>query len=494
MITRPTREEFVRLAAVHATVPVVRELTADTVTPTGMLLRLARAGCHPFLLESVEGGERVARWSFAGNNPARVVTVRGGVAAIDGELVNAPTIETLRAHLVGRDRAPLPELPPFCGGAVGWLGYDAVRLLERLPTRLPDPLGLPEAWFGVYPAIAALDRVRQRLLLVATAAPCGGDPGAAYDEARERLIALEAMLAPPLDEARPAALPLPRGVPQPDESWQTAPADERFLEAVRLAREEIRAGEAFQIVLSRRWSRQLAASPLTLYRALRLTNPSPYMFYIDAGEAQVLGASPETLARTRGREAATCPIAGTRRRGRTSEEDAALADELVADEKERAEHLMLVDLGRNDIGRIAVPGSVRVARFMDVERYSHVMHMTSEVHGRVEPGRDALDVLLACFPAGTLTGAPKVRAMQLIEELEVVRRGVYGGAVGYFDSGGDMDACIAIRSAVVSRGAVHVQAGAGVVFDSVAEHELKECAAKARAVCLAAELAEDMRP
>jgi len=493
VITRPTREEFLRLAALHVTVPVVRELTADTVTSTGMLLRLARAGKHPFLLESVEGGERVARWSFAGADPTHVVTVRQGVAAVDGVLANAPALEVLRGHLVGRDRAPLPDLPPFCGGAVGWLGYDAVRLIEKLPTRLPDPLGLPEAWFGVYPAVAALDRVRQRLLLVCTAT-VGGDAGAAYDEARERLIGLERMLAPPLDEARPAALPVARGVLQPDETWEVAPGDERFLESVRLAREEIRAGEAFQIVLSRRWSRRLETTPITLYRALRLTNPSPYMFFIDAGEAQVLGASPETLARLRGRDAATCPIAGTRRRGRTSEEDAALAEELVADEKERSEHLMLVDLGRNDIGRVAAPGSVKVARFMDVERYSHVMHMTSEVHGRVEPGRDALDVLLACFPAGTLTGAPKVRAMQLIEELEVVRRGVYGGAVGYFDTGGDMDACIAIRSAVVARGSVHVQAGAGVVFDSVAEHELKECAAKARAVCLAAELAEDMRP
>ena len=493
MITRPTREEFLRLAALHATVPVVRELTADTVTSTGMLLRLARSGRHPFLLESVEGGERVARWSFAGANPARVVSLHHGAVAVDGVLVNTAPVEALRAHLVGRDRAPLADLPPFCGGAVGWLGYDGVRLLERLPTRLPDPLGLPEAWFGVYPAIAALDRVRQRLLLVATA-PAGGDAGAAYDAARERLVELERMLAPPLDEARPAALPVARGVPQPDEAWEVAPGDERFLDAVRLAREEIRAGEAFQIVLSRRWSRRLEATPITLYRALRLTNPSPYMFYIDAGEAQVLGSSPETVARLRGRDAATCPIAGTRRRGRTPEEDAALAEELVADEKERAEHLMLVDLGRNDIGRVAAPGSVKVARFMEVERYSHVMHMTSEVHGRVEPGRDALDVLLACFPAGTLTGAPKVRAMQLIEELEVVRRGLYGGAVGYFDTGGDMDACIAIRSAVVSRGTVHVQAGAGVVFDSIAEHELQECASKARAVCLAAELAEDMRP
>jgi anthranilate synthase component I len=490
---RPSREEFLRLAARHAAVPLVLELTADTVTSTGMLLRLLRWGRNPFLLESVEGGERVARWCFAGANPDRIVTLRHGTVTVNGEPAEAAPLEALRHNLLGRGRAPLPDLPPFCGGAVGWLGYDVVRLLEKLPTRLPDPLGLPDAWFAVYPEIAALDRVRQRLLLVATVA-IGADPAAAYEHASQRLAELQRVLAAPLDEARPAALPAERGPAQPDERWAVAPDDERFLETVRLAREEIRAGEAFQVVLSRRWSRALDASAVSLYRALRLTNPSPYMFYLDAGEAQVLGASPETLARLRGREAATCPIAGTRRRGGSAEEDTALAAELVADEKERAEHLMLVDLGRNDIGRIASPGSVKVVRFMDIERYSHVMHLTSEVHGELEAGRDALDVLLACFPAGTLSGAPKVRAMQLIEQLEVVRRGVYGGAVGYFDSGGDMDACIAIRTAVVSRGTVHAQAGAGIVFDSVAEHELQECSSKARAVCLAAALAEEMQP
>jgi anthranilate synthase component 1 len=492
-VTRPTRDEFLRLAERHAVVPLVVELTADTVTSTGMLLRLMRWGRHPFLLESVEGGERVARWSFAGANPERVISLNDGVVSVNGSAVNAAPVQALREHLVGRGRAPVADLPPFCGGAVGWLGYDVVRLLEKLPTRLPDPLGVPDAWFGVYPAIAALDRVRQRLLLVATVR-VGENPAAAYDGAREALRELERVLATPLDEARPAAIPAAPAAVQPDGHWAAAAGEERYLDVVRLAREEIRAGEAFQVVLSRRWSREIAASPVTLYRALRLTNPSPYMFYVDAGEAQVLGASPETLARLRGRVAGTCPIAGTRRRGQSAAEDAALAAELLADEKERAEHLMLVDLGRNDIGRIAVPGSVKVVRFMDVERYSHVMHLTSEVHGELEPGRDALDVLLSCFPAGTLTGAPKVRAMQLIEELEVVRRGVYGGAVGYFDSGGDMDACIAIRTAVVRRGTVHVQAGAGIVFDSVAEHELQECASKARAICLAAALAEEMRP
>ena len=492
-VIRPSRAQFAALAAHHAVVPVVRELTADTVTPTGMLLRLARDGRHPFLLESVEGGERVARWSFAGADPSQVVTVRDGRVSVDGIGVDDAPLEVLRRTLTGTGRAPLDDLPPFAGGAVGWLGYDAVRLIERIPAHLPDPLGLPEAWFAVYPAVAALDRVRQRLLLVASVSTeDGGD--AAYDRALATLDHLEEVLASPLDEARPAGIPSSDAAAQPDASWTVAPEDERFLASVARAREEICAGECFQIVLSRRWSRATSASPLMLYRALRLANPSPYMFYLDAGEAQILGSSPETLARLRGNHASTCPIAGTRRRGHTAAEDARLAVELSADEKERAEHLMLVDLGRNDIGKVSRPSSVRVVRFMEVERYSQVMHLASEVQGELETGRDALDVLLACFPAGTLTGAPKVRAMELIEELEVLRRGVYGGAVGYFDSGGDMDACIAIRTAVVSRGAVHVQAGAGVVFDSEPESELAECGSKARALCLAALVAEEMQP
>jgi anthranilate synthase component 1 len=491
-LIRPTRAQFAALAAHHRMVPVVRELTADTVTPTGMLLRLARAGRYPFLLESVEGGERVARWSFAGADPARVVSLRNARVTVDGAEVHGTPLELLRHTLTGPGRAPLEDLPPFAGGAVGWVAYDAVRLLEEIPAHLPDTLSLPDAWFGVYPAVAALDRVRQRLLLIVTVR-IATEADQAYDQALAALDHLEGALASPLDEARPAAVPVAEASSEPDRSWTVAPEDERFLAAVARAREEICAGECFQIVLSRRWSRPTSASPIGLYRALRLANPSPYMFYLDAGEAQILGSSPETLARLRGNQASTCPIAGTRRRGRSAAEDARLAAELVADEKERAEHLMLVDLGRNDIGKISRAGSVKVVRFMDVERYSQVMHLTSEVEGQLETGHDALDVLMACFPAGTLTGAPKVRAMELIEELEVLRRGVYGGAVGYFDFGGDMDACIAIRTAVVAEGAVHVQAGAGVVFDSEPSSELAECSSKARALCLAVRLAEGMQ-
>jgi anthranilate synthase component 1 len=488
-MSRPSLPEFLALARRYPLVPVVKELTADTVTPTGMLLRLARAGRCPFLLESVEGGERVGRWSLAGCDPVRVVSVEEGVVRRDGQEVAGPPLAVLRRELLGEGRAPVEDLPPFAGGAVGWLGYDAVRLLERLPERLPDPLRLPQAWFGIYPAVAALDRVRQRLLLVALGEGSAGEAG--YAHALARLAHLERVLAAPLDAARPAVLPSLVEAPFQG-PWEVVPEETHFLAAVSRAREEIRAGEAFQIVLSRRWSRRLEVSPILLYRALRLTNPSPYMFYLDAGRAQVLGSSPETLARLRGRLATTCPIAGTRRRGRTPQEDASLAEELLSDEKERAEHLMLVDLGRNDVGRVARPGTVEVVRFMDVERYSHVMHLVSEVRGELEAGLDALDLLLACFPAGTLTGAPKIRAMELIEELETVRRGVYGGAVGYVDSGGDMDFCIAIRTAVASGGAVHVQAGAGVVFDSDPQRELRECESKAAALTLAVQLAEGM--
>ncbi len=491
-MTYPDLPTFSRLAAHAPVVPVVRELTADTVTPYGMLLRLFRWGKHPFLLESVEGGERVARWSFAGANPRRLVTLRGNEVAVDGRKLGGDPVPLLRELLSGPGRAQLPGLPPFAGGAVGYLAYDMVRLLERLPDRLPDPLTLPEAWFGEYRVVAALDRVRQRLLLIAT--PDLGERGVegAYRQALAALDELEAVLASPLDAAAP------KGIPEGHEGLPleaaVAPSDEAYLRAVEQARDAIRAGEAFQIVLSRRWTIPFPHSPLALYRALRLTNPSPYMFYLDTGAAQVLGSSPETLARLRGDVATTCPIAGTRRRGQTAEEDLELERELLADEKERAEHVMLVDLARNDLGRVCEPGSVTLRRVMEVERFSHVMHLVSEVSGKVLPGTTALDVLLSCFPAGTLTGAPKVRAMELIEELEPLRRGIYGGAVGYFDVGGDMDACIAIRTAVLAGGKAHLQAGAGVVFDSVPERELAECAHKVRALVAAANMAGGLEP
>ncbi len=489
MASIPNRDRFLELAERYDVVPVRRELTADAATPLVLWRVLADDGRNPFLLESVEGGERVARFSFVGADPCRIVEIRGGTAYVDGAPVSGDPLSVLRRE---SDWGRVPELdgfPPFCGGAVGYFGYDAVRMIEDIPSSCTDEDGLGQAWFGLYDTIVALDRARQRLVLV-TAALIEGDPVAAWEQAEERLDALERKL-----DGAGAALrveEVPRVGTDPWDGWRSSPGDAAFLEMVRTAREAILAGEIFQVVLSRRWRRMPRASTVEIYRMLRLTNPSPYMFLLDTGRARLLGASPEMLVRVRGGEATTCPIAGTRPRGKTSGEDRRLEAELLADPKERAEHVMLVDLGRNDIGRVSVPGTVRIVREMDVERYSHVMHMVSEVSGRLQDGLDAWDALAACFPAGTLSGAPKVRAMEIIDQLEGVRRGVYGGAVGYRNINGDLDSCIAIRTLVERGGTVVVQAGAGIVYDSIPENELAECANKARALIEAVSMAEEL--
>lgn len=490
---RPAAAEFAALATRYARVPVVRELTADALTPTGMLLRLARAGRSPFLLESVEGRDAVARWSFAGVGPRRVVCGRGERVEIDGISQIGRPPEVLRRVLAPQERAPLEGLPPLAGGMVGWLGFDVARLVEGQTSRLPDPLNAPDFWLAQYPAVAALDRVAQRLLLVTTADVAGGVERA-WSEANERLDALESALAAPSPEVRPVRVPSLQPGPQPDGSWEVAPDDERFLAAAERLAETVAAGECFEVVLSRRWSRSLGVSPLTLYRACRLLTPLPYLFFIDAGDVQVVGAAPDTAARLRGRAASVAPVAGMRRRGRTAAEEAHLAAELTADERVRAEHLLLVDMARNDLGKICRPGTIEVARFMEVERFSHALHLASEVRGELAPGKDALDVALACLPVPSLVGAPRTRALALIDELEVLRRGVWAGAVGYFDAAGDMDLCPVNRAAVVARGTVHVQAGAAVVFDSLAESELAECANKALRIALAVLLARGMQP
>ncbi|NOZ79720.1 MAG: anthranilate synthase component I family protein [Acidobacteria bacterium] len=485
----PAPDRFVELADRFDVVPVRRELTADAATPLALWRILAATGRNPFLLESVEGGERVARFSFVGADPCRIVEIRGGTAYVDGAPVGGTPLDVLRRESDWGRVPPLDEFPPFCGGAVGYLGYDAVRTLENIPDTCTDEDGLGEAWFGLYDTIVALDRARQRLVLV-TAARIGGDPTGAWRRAEDRLDALERKLAGAGTALTVEEVP-PVGT-DPWEGWRPAPGDEAFLGMVRSAREEILAGEIFQVVLSRRWRRMPRTSAVEIYRMLRLTNPSPYMFLFDTGRARVLGASPEMLVRVRGGVATTCPIAGTRPRGAGPDEDRRLEAELLADPKERAEHVMLVDLGRNDIGRVSVPGSVRIVREMDVERYSHVMHMVSEVSGRLREDVDAWEALAACFPAGTLSGAPKVRAMEIIDELEGVRRGVYGGAVGYRNINGDLDSCIAIRTLVERGGTVVVQAGAGIVYDSIPENELAECANKARALVEAVSMAEEL--
>ncbi len=489
MNLRPTKSEFLELAQRHDVVPVIHQLTSDTVTPFTVFSQLSKTGRNPFLLESVEGGERVARYSFIGADPWRILEIRGGVAFVDGVPQEGDPIGVLRAQTQVGSVAPIEDVPPFAGGAVGHVGYDAIRLVEDIPDSGRDETGLPEAWFGLYDGVIALDRARQRLLLVALAR-IDGDPEMAWEQACGRLEALRRAVVERDDGGGPHAIPDCDG--DPWSGWQVTPTEERFLEIVGTARDHILAGDIFQVVLSRRWRKVPRCRAEAIYRMLRLTNPSPYMFFLDTGQARIFGSSPEMLVSVRDGVVATCPIAGTRPRGADSVEDAHLAAELLADPKERAEHVMLVDLGRNDIGRVAAPGTVKITREMDIERYSHVMHLVSEVEGRLRNDFDGWQALFACFPAGTLSGAPKVRAMEIIDELEEVRRGVYGGAVGYINIDGTLDFCIAIRTVVERGGVVHIQAGAGIVYDSVAETELQECRNKASALAKAVAMAEEM--
>ncbi|MEE4270785.1 MAG: anthranilate synthase component I family protein [Thermoanaerobaculales bacterium] len=487
MEERPNKTQFLALARDYDVVPVVRELTSDTVTPFTVYSRLAARGRNPFLLESVEGGERVARYSFAGSDPFRIVELRDGGVLVDGVPEPGDPIEGLRrATDLGRV-APVDDLPPFAGGAMGYLSYDAVRLVEDIPATGRDEGGLPDGWYGLYDSVVALDRARQRLQIVVMAR-VESDPEAAWRTAVARLDALHGALTTGGEGPMPHTLPVPPG--DSWDGWRVTPSDDEFLERVARAREYILAGDIFQVVPSRRWRRVPRCNASEIYRMLRVTNPSPYMFLFDTGNARILGSSPEMLTRVEGRKVSTCPIAGTRPRGADPEEDLRLEAELKADPKELAEHTMLVDLGRNDIGRVAVPGTVRVAREAEVERYSHVMHLVSEVQGELRDDCDGWDALFACFPAGTLSGAPKVRAMEIIDELEEVRRGVYGGAVGYRNAAGDMDSCIAIRTLVERGGVAHIQAGAGIVFDSVPATELDECRNKANALVVAVAMAE----
>lgn len=484
---RPRREEFVELAQRFEVVPVIHELTSDTVTPFKVFSRLSRSGRNPFLLESVEGGERVARYSFIGVDPWRIIEVRNGVALVDGVSQAGDPVDVLRRETLAGTVAPVDDLPPFAGGAVGHIGYDAVRLVERIPDSGRDETGLPEAWFGLYDGVVALDRARQRLLLVVLAR-IEGDPEEGWKSALSRLARMRGALEGGMEGPRPHAIPDPEGDPWQD--WAATPTEEKYLEGVAAAREHILAGDIFQVVLSRRWRRVPRCTAEEIYRMLRLTNPSPYMFFLDTGQARIFGSSPEMLVRARDGVVSACPIAGTRSRGVDFDQDARMEEELLADPKERAEHVMLVDLGRNDVGRVAAPGTVRVVRHMEVERYSHVMHLVSEVEGDLKDGCDGWDALFACFPAGTLSGAPKVRAMEIIDDLEEVRRGVYGGAVGYINIDGNLDFCIAIRTAVERGGVVHIQAGAGIVYDSVPEKELEECRNKASVLANAVAMAE----
>ncbi len=485
----PGREAVLRLFERGDLVPVYRKLTADLETPVSVYLKLARAGDISFLLESVEGGEQIGRYSFLGVNPKGVITVTGSTVTrtLHGETTTralAPGQDPL--HAVKQEFARvkpvrLEGLPRFVGGAVGYLAYDVVRYFERLPETARRDLDVPDAAFLLPDTLVIFDHAKHQLIILANAHNTG-DPDAAYDDAVRRIDQIVAALRQPLPPQPP---PPPLG-----EALESNVSRERFEENVRRAKDYIAAGDAFQIVISQRFSCRTSASPLAIYRALRVLNPSPYMFLLNFGAYSLIGASPEMMVRLEDGIATVRPIAGTRQRGANELEDQRLEAELLADAKERAEHVMLVDLGRNDLGRVCDFGTVKVPRMMYVERYSHVMHIVSQVEGRMRQGMDAFDLLRATFPAGTLSGAPKVRAMEIIEELEGTRRATYGGAVGYFSFDGSMDTCITIRAVLLQDGMAHIQVGAGIVADSDPAGEYDETINKARGVALAIQQAE----
>ncbi len=499
--TQPGEREFGRLAEEHTLIPVYRTVVADLETPVGAFLRLAADAPDAFLLESVEGGERVGRYTFIGIEPYRRMVARGRTITVeeaggarrefDGDL-----FAELKRELGGHRPARLPGLPPFTAGAVGFVAYDAVRSIERLPAIAPDELGVPDASLMFFDQVVAFDHVRQEIFLMVTAdlarQPAGEPPEEAYRRAEARLDALERRLARPLPTPQaPQEKPAPMEV-RP----RTSKAD--YLRAVEQVKSYVSAGDVFQTVLSQRFDCEPGVDAFAIYRALRVVNPSPYLYFLRFGganergqTAHIVGSSPELLVRVKGRRVEYRPIAGTRGRDADEEADRRLEAELRADAKEVAEHIMLVDLGRNDVGRVSEFGSVVVKELMFVERYSHVMHLVSALEGTLKGGLDAVDALRACFPAGTLSGAPKIRAMEIIEELEPARRGVYGGAVLYADFSGNLDSCIAIRTLYMEGDQGHIQAGAGIVADSVPESEWGECRHKAQAVVRAIERARE---
>ena len=488
----PSFDEFCRLAQQGSLIPIARQILADTETPVSAFRKID-SGNYAFLLESVEGGEQWGRYSFLGSNPSLVLTAKddrvelleGGSRRILAEARDP--LAALAGLLAAYQPVAVPGLPRFTGGFVGYLGYDAVRHLERLPARAADDLQLPDAVFLLTDTLLVFDNVTHRITVLSNASVTDTARPAlerTYRESVQKIEALVALLR------RPLGAPLGSGTGRREAAPVSTFSREGFCGAVRRAKEYIRAGDAIQVVLSQRLTVPTAADPFDVYRALRVVNPSPYMYYLRLGDLRIAGSSPEMLVRLEGERIDLRPIAGTRRRGATEAEDRRLEEELCADPKERAEHIMLVDLGRNDVGKVARAGSVAVPQLMAVERYSHVMHLVSHVRGTREAGQDARSLLAACFPAGTVSGAPKVRAMEIIEELEPVRRGPYAGAVGYLSFAGNLDTCITIRTAVFSRGAATVQVGAGIVADSDPEGEYEETMNKAQAVLRAIQLAE----
>jgi anthranilate synthase component 1 len=464
----PTRADALALAKDYALIPVYREVLADMLTPVRAYTLLCPAGSPGFLLESVEGGERLARYSFIGFQPKAL------------ELGEGDPLPALRS-VAAEATAPVPGVPRFHGGAVGYLGYETARHFERLPLAEGPAPAMPESAFLRAEDLAVFDHVTRRLKLLTIHRPDRED----YEVAVARIDEMERRLASDPPPAQPAGVD--------GAQWKANMSPGQFHAMVDAAREHILAGDAFQIVVSQRFQKPLAAAPFDVYRCLRAINPSPYMFFLAlGGDRHVVGTSPEKLVQVEGRHVETRPLAGTRRRGANAAEDASLERELLSDLKERAEHVMLVDLGRNDVGRVARPGTVKVDRLMEVERYSHVMHISSTVSGELRDGCTSLDALRAAFPAGTVSGAPKIRAMEVIAALEPDQRGVYAGSLGYVSFGGNLDMAITLRTIVIANGIAYVQAGAGVVADSTPEREFEETLEKAGAMFKAIEMAEAM--
>jgi anthranilate synthase component 1 len=486
---KPSFEEFRVLAGKGNLIPVFKEIIGDVETPVSAYMKLARK--PSFLLESVVGGEKWARYSFLGIDPSITITCRGRTAEIrEGAAVSSiETIDPLNVvkDILSRFRpVEVKGVPRFYGGFVGYIGYDTVKFFEKIPDLSKPSLGMPDVFLILADTLLIFDNLKQTIKVLFNVHTEGKDLREAYTEAEDRIAAIIGELKQGTVLQGRISTRKKEDV-SPEAAFSSNFRKEDFLGAVTAAKEFIKAGDIFQVVMSQRFEKPSDTPPFEIYRTLRVINPSPYMYYLDTGEAQIIGSSPEILVRVEGDRITLRPIAGTRRRGETEEQDLALEEELKKDPKEIAEHVMLVDLGRNDVGRVAEVGSVKVSDFLTVERYSHVMHLVSNVEGKLAEGLDAFDVLRACFPAGTVSGAPKVRAMEIIEELEPAKRGPYAGSVGYFGYSGNMDTCITIRTLVVKDGIVYVQAGAGLVADSVPESEYAETVNKAMAMMKAVE-------
>lgn len=483
----PEKEQALLLARQANVVPICREVLADTETPVSAYGKISAGAVNSFLLESVEGGERIARYSFIGIDPFLEISSTAHTIRISGRenrVFEGDPIAVLREYVDRYTPAEVPDLPPFTGGAVGYFGYDTIRLVESIPETVTDDLGAPELLFGFYDTVVAFDNRKHRMMIVSNMIM---DDGTDPEEEYRRVIARINDIEKRLKSSYVRPFKQATRVDEPVSNF----LKEDFKKAVLKCKDYIRAGDIFQVVLSQRFAIKTDADPFDIYRMLRIVNPSPYNFFLKLDDMFLVGSSPELLVKSNGSRVVTRPLAGTRKRGKSEEEDKALEEELLADPKERAEHIMLVDLGRNDIGRVAKYGTVCPEKLMQIERYSHVMHISSTVAGELREDKDRFDALFSCLPAGTLSGAPKIRAMEIIDELEPTKRLTYGGAIGYLDFSGNIDSCITIRTIYMKGDTAYIQVGAGIVADSDPESEYEETRTKARAMIKAIDLVRD---